>query len=156
MGVLILEIAVWKCPYRCATSFVFLYCSIFHCAPLSVFHHCGFRWACPLFLFRLHRGTTMTPNETVSFIDNFVNANMSYLNNITYARLEFLSLWLQSHPDTSTMDEEDREALCLLITSLADCSLYTDEARTFWRQIANDLKSYSFHTAQSGALSAAL
>lgn len=92
----------------------------------------------------------MTPNETVHFIDSFVKANMSYLNNITYARLEFLSLWLQSHSDTSAMEQEDRDALCLLTTTFADCSFYTGEVRDTWRQIAHDLKSYSLDGSQNG------
>lgn len=85
----------------------------------------------------------MTSDETVRFIDNFVKSNMSYLNNISFARLEFLSLWLQSHPDTSTMDSQDRDALCPLLYSLASSNVYTDEAKTCWSQIAQDLKSYS-------------
>lgn len=93
----------------------------------------------------------MTSDETVRFIDSFVKSNMSYLNNISLARLEFLSLWLQSHPDTSTMNSQDRDALCLLLHCLASSNFYTDEARSCWNEIAQSLKSYSLDTA-SGLL----
>lgn len=82
----------------------------------------------------------MTPEMTVHFIDDFVQANTAYLNNLTLARLEFLSLWLQSHPDTSRMDPRDREDLCSTLQNLSGSPFFLDNVSTTWQQIASTVE----------------
>lgn len=81
----------------------------------------------------------MSTETTVKFIDDFVEANMPYLSNHAFGSLEFLSLWLQSHPNISQMTSKDRSNLAHLLQELANSPIYTQETRATWHQICESL-----------------
>lgn len=72
---------------------------------------------------------------TIHFLDNYAKANETFLSNSAFANLQFLSLWLQSHPDTSRMDEVERNQLVIFLQSMSDSALFTDPVSSTWLQI---------------------
>lgn len=72
---------------------------------------------------------------TIHFLDDYVKANEMYLSNSAFAKLQFLSLWLQSHPDTSRMEENERNQLAMFLQSMTDTGLFTDPVNHTWLQI---------------------
>lgn len=72
---------------------------------------------------------------TIHFLDDYVKANEMYLSNSAFAKLQFLSLWLQSHPDTSRMEENERNQLAMFLQSMTDTGLFTDPVNNTWLQI---------------------
>lgn len=72
---------------------------------------------------------------TIHFLDDYVKVNEMYLSNSAFAKLQFLSLWLQSHPDTSRMEENERNQLAMFLQSMADTGLFTDPVNNTWLQI---------------------
>lgn len=72
---------------------------------------------------------------TIHFLDDYVKVNEMYLSNSAFAKLQFLSLWLQSHPDTSRMEENERNQLAMFLQSMTDTGLFTDPVNNTWLQI---------------------